>query len=69
MRVIFNTIFLCLIFLTGFAGMMATQVCFFASVLNFQQAEIKSVVNIFGVVAVLVSSFLCWCIYEQELKE
>lgn len=65
---IFNIIVMALIFATCFAGMMATLVSVCSSVLNFQQAEIESV--IYGIVfcAVMVSGFLTWGFYEQELK-
>ena len=68
MKVIFNVIIMALIFVTCFAGMMATLVGVCSSVLNFQQAEIES--GIYGIVffAVMVSGFLTWGFYEQELK-
>lgn len=68
MKVIFNVMVMALIFVTCFAGMMATLVGVCSSVLNFQQAEIES--GIYGIVfcAVMVSGFLTWGFYEQELK-
>ena len=68
MKVIFNVIVMALIFVTCFAGMMATLVGVCSSVLHFQQAEIESVIYVLVFCAVVVSGFLTWGFYEQELK-
>lgn len=68
MKVIFNVIVMALIFAVGFAGMMATLVGVCSSVLHFQQAEIESVIYVLVFCAVMVSGFVTWGFYKQELK-
>ena len=64
MKVIFNAIVTASIFVTCFAGMMATMVGVCSSVLNFQQAEIEPV--IYGIMSGWF--LICWWTVWIEVK-
>lgn len=69
MRLIFNIVAMVIIFIISFAGTMAGIAGIGISVLGFEAREMQANINAFIGLAIIVSGFVTWGIYEQELKQ
>ena len=67
MILVFKIVFSLLIFMIGFVGTLAT-IAGVGSSLGIDAQAMSDNVNVFIVISLLVSGFLTWGFYEQELK-